>query len=76
MRSVIVLFVLLLNSTIAVGHPGHGTTDPSSFHHYMTSPLHVGMAVIVLTLIAASCRMFLTPVLTKSQTQTPSLTQQ
>ena len=44
MRTVFVLFIVLLNSAVALGHPGHGATDPSSFIHYVSSPMHAGMA--------------------------------
>ncbi len=26
---------------LAMLHPGHGTTDPSSWAHYLTEPIHV-----------------------------------
>jgi len=50
MRAVPVLLILLLNSAAAVGHPGHGSTDPSSVVHYVTSPLHVGWMACALVL--------------------------
>jgi hypothetical protein len=41
-----------MTSLLAVfAHPGHGSTDPSSWRHYLTEPLHV--AVVVLAAIAA-----------------------
>ncbi len=72
----IVLLVLLLNSTVAMGHPGHGTTDPSSFNHYMTSPLHVGVAVVFLTLLAGSYGLFSTTHHAKPIDRTLSVTKQ
>ncbi|HEY1558557.1 MAG TPA: hypothetical protein VGF94_27225 [Kofleriaceae bacterium] len=37
-------------------HPGHGTTDPDSWRHYLTEPVHVvtlaALAVVVVVAIA------------------------
>jgi hypothetical protein len=59
MRSVPVLAVLLLNSTVAFGHPGHGIADPSSVRHYVTSPMHVGSMVGSLALLVIVGRLLL-----------------
>lgn len=32
-------------------HPGHGTTDPSSWRHYLTEPVHV--IVVAAAIVAA-----------------------
>ena len=31
----------MLKLFTSLAHPGHGTTDPSSWRHYLTEPLHV-----------------------------------
>lgn len=46
-----VLFVLG-TAGAALAHPGHGTTDPHSFVHYVAEPVHV--APLWLAGIAAS----------------------
>jgi len=42
----------LLGSVAASAHPGHGVGDGTSLLHYLTSPLHVGRAMLVLTALA------------------------
>lgn len=47
-RPLIVLVLVLLPS-IALGHPGHGSGgDSNSIMHYLTSPMHVVPAATVL----------------------------
>jgi len=60
MRSLLVLLVPLLNSAVAFGHPGHGTPDPSSLNHYLTSPTHVGSMVGCLALVVVLSRLLFT----------------
>ena len=31
-------------------HPGHGTTDPSSWRHYLTEPMHVAVLVAAIAI--------------------------
>jgi len=38
-------FILFSSSVFA--HPGHGTTDPQSWTHYLTEPVHVGVAAAI-----------------------------
>lgn len=30
-------------ASLALAHPGHGTTDPASWAHYLGEPLHVAL---------------------------------
>jgi hypothetical protein len=30
---------------LALAHPGHGTTNPDSWRHYLTEPVHVVTAI-------------------------------
>lgn len=47
-RATSLLAALVASSPIvAHAHPGHGTTDPDSWAHYLTEPVHV------VTLVAA-----------------------
>ena len=44
---------------LAFAHPGHGTTEPSSWLHYLTEPVHVATiaaAAIAVVLIARALR--------------------
>ena len=38
-------------------HPGHGTTDPSSWRHYLTEPVHVITAVVAIAAAIALWRL-------------------
>lgn len=31
---------LMLIAALLAAHPGHGTTDPGSWRHYLTEPVH------------------------------------
>ena len=31
----------MLQLFTSLAHPGHGTTDPSSWRHYLTEPMHI-----------------------------------
>ncbi len=43
-----------MTSLLALFHPGHGTTDPDSWRHYLTEPLHViVLAAAVVSVFAA-----------------------
>lgn len=37
-------------------HPGHGTTDPSSWRHYLTEPVHVITLVVAVVAVVALWR--------------------
>ena len=45
----------MLKLFTSLAHPGHGTTDPSSWRHYLTEPLHVvviaGAALLVVEVV-------------------------
>lgn len=41
----------ILVPTVALGHPGHGTTEPYSWAHYLTEPVHI-LAVGAIAAIA------------------------
>ncbi len=41
-------FFAFLLPTAALAHAGHGTFDGISFWHYLTSPLHLISAMVVL----------------------------
>ena len=40
----------LLLSGVAVAHPGHGTFTGTEIGHYLTSPVHLGVALAVIVL--------------------------
>ena len=56
MKTRVLYFVLLLCCipALAFAHPGHGTTDPSSWRHYLTEPVHVGVLASAVALVVAS----------------------
>lgn len=38
---------ITLAPAVALAHPGHGTTEPQSWAHYLTEPVHIaGVAAI------------------------------
>jgi len=37
---------LWFTPALALAHPGHGATEPSSWTHYLTEPLHAGIVAI------------------------------
>jgi len=42
----------LVITTLALVHPGHGTTEPSGLLHYLTEPLHVLALATAVTVVA------------------------
>ena len=50
----------LLISGVAMAHPGHGTFTGTEITHYLTSPVHIGvaLAVIVLAIVLIRKRVF------------------
>jgi hydrogenase/urease accessory protein HupE len=50
----------LLLSDVALAHPGHGTFTGTEIGHYLTSPVHLGvaLAVIVLAIVILRKRIF------------------
>ncbi|MCH2212521.1 MAG: hypothetical protein MK110_14545 [Fuerstiella sp.] len=57
MRALLLLIVPVLTSAAAMGHPGHGSTDPASAVHYVISPLHAGWMVWALVLFSVGVRL-------------------
>ena len=51
-RSILVVLFLLVPA-LALAHPGHGETDPGSWTHYLTEPVHVIVLAAVVAVIAA-----------------------
>jgi hypothetical protein len=49
------LFILCIPS-ISLAHPGHGDTDGYTITHYFTEPVHVVIAIAVLTAVAVYTR--------------------
>jgi hydrogenase/urease accessory protein HupE len=45
--------LLLLVPTLAFAHPGHGHTEPTSWTHYLTEPVHVALLVIAAVTVLA-----------------------
>ena len=39
-----------------LAHPGHGTTDPESWRHYLTEPVHVLTALAIVALAVVTWR--------------------
>lgn len=57
MRSSVYLAIgLWLAPSLAPAHPGHGATEPSSWTHYLTEPLHVGVLAAVTVAAVLSLR--------------------
>ena len=50
----------LLISGVAMAHPGRGTFTGTEITHYLTSPVHIGvaLAVIVLAIVLIRKRVF------------------
>jgi hypothetical protein len=48
--TLLAFFVLLLPKTV-FAHPGHGTSDGVNLLHYLSSPLHLIISLVVVTLI-------------------------
>lgn len=51
--------LLMLAPTVALAHPGHGTTEPESWTHYLTDPVHatmLGGAVLGAIVVARTWR--------------------
>lgn len=40
--------------SVAMAHPGHGTTEPASVAHYAFEPLHAVPAIVLLLSFGAS----------------------
>ena len=38
-----------ITSLLAFAHPGHGMTDPASWTHYLTEPVHVVLAAVAIS---------------------------
>jgi hypothetical protein len=56
MKTLFFALLFCLVPALAYAHPGHGTTDPSSWQHYLTEPVHVAtlataMALVVTTVL-------------------------
>ena len=47
MRPTLALLVLLMNSTPASAHPGHGSPEASPVQHYLTSPVHLWLLPVI-----------------------------
>ena len=54
MKTLLLALVFCLIPALAFAHPGHGTTDPSSWRHYLTEPVHVGVLAGAVALVVAS----------------------
>jgi hypothetical protein len=46
------LFLCLL-APLAAAHPGHGTTEPWSLLHYLSEPVHVLFAFVLLAVVVS-----------------------
>jgi len=55
MKTRVLLLALLLCCipALAFAHPGHGHTDPGSWRHYLTEPVHVGLLASALALVVS-----------------------
>jgi len=55
------LLVVIALPELVMAHPGHGRTEPQSFWHYVSEPLHGGAlwgAALIVTVIAVAWRRF------------------
>ena len=50
-KKVLLSIGLLLTSGVVIAHPGHGTFTGHELGHYLTSPVHLGVALTVLILV-------------------------
>ena len=48
----------LLFSVSAVAHPGHGTFSGHELWHYVTSPMHIGIALGAIAIMIAGYKVF------------------
>jgi hypothetical protein len=47
-KKVFLAISALLFSGVAIAHPGHGTFSGKEIAHYLTSPIHIGVALAVI----------------------------
>jgi hypothetical protein len=52
------IFVGLLCSVSAVAHPGHGTFTGHEVWHYLTSPVHIGVALTAVIVVIGVYRLY------------------
>lgn len=45
--------IALFASQVAMAHPGHGTFTGHEIMHYLTSPMHIGVATLLLVVVFA-----------------------
>ena len=51
----------LLFSVTAMAHPGHGTFSGHEIWHYVTSPMHIGIALTAILIGIAVYKVFKAP---------------
>ena len=51
-------FIALLSPTVVLAHAGHGTFDGINLWHYLTSPMHLISAMVVLAISVFGVRYF------------------
>ncbi len=51
-RIALTLAFAALSAAPAFAHPGHGLDDGFSLRHYLTSPEHMGLALIAVLVVA------------------------
>ncbi len=49
-KKVLLAISAILFSGVAMAHPGHGTFTGHEIGHYLTSPVHIGVALAVVVL--------------------------
>jgi hypothetical protein len=49
-KKVLLAIGLFLTSGVVLAHPGHGTFTGNEVVHYLTSPVHIGVALAVVVL--------------------------
>jgi len=54
---ILVALVVWLSCAVALAHPGHGHTAPSTWRHYLTEPVHVLVLAAVVVAIAIAWRL-------------------
>ena len=60
LKSFLVVVGLLFSIT-ASAHPGHGTFSGHEIWHYVTSPMHVGIAITAIVIGIAVYKVFKAP---------------
>ena len=54
----LLIVIAMLFSVTAYAHPGHGTFNGHEIWHYVTSPVHMGIALGIVVVLFAGYKLF------------------